>query len=318
MNRNFDISVIIATYNRDSILNQTLSHMALLDRCGLSVEFVVVDNNSTDYTEQVIKGFSGRLPIRYLFEPKPGQNSARNLALAEAELGEIIVFTDDDIKPAKNWFKAISSVSRRRNECNIFGGRIYPIWPQGNLPKWTRIRFIQELGFAAHDYDNNECFYSRGEYPSSGNFWVRRKVFEDGRRFDVAIEWSSENQIMATETMFLRKLTEQGEKILHCPDAVVGHKVTAEQLTAAYLIKRAYSWGRGMAHIRSLCRPELFRKSPALWRFARMGAVVRDGFNVATSLVPLAFKRPVKAMHAMQWMGYNIELLNITGDYKRQ
>ena len=88
---NLDISVLIATYNRAEILRQTLQSMTKLNRDGLSVEFVVVDNNSTDHTKEVIKSFTDRLPIRYLFEPRPGKNCALNKALNEVSFGEISV-----------------------------------------------------------------------------------------------------------------------------------------------------------------------------------------------------------------------------------
>jgi hypothetical protein len=118
--------------------------------------------------------------------------------------------------------------------------------------------------------------------------------------------------------MFLRKLREEGHKILYCPGAVVGHKVGTEQLTSEYLIKRAYSWGRGMAHIRPLCREELFERKPVLWRFIRVGAIMRDSFNMAKALVPLALNNPVNAMYAMQWMGYNVELMNIAKGFNKR
>lgn len=51
MSNNTDISVIIATHNRAAMLRETLESMIRLDREGLSDEFVVVDNNSSDHTK---------------------------------------------------------------------------------------------------------------------------------------------------------------------------------------------------------------------------------------------------------------------------
>ena len=52
MSQYSDISVVIATHNRAEILRQTLESMAKLNRDNLSVEFVIVDNNSTDRTKE--------------------------------------------------------------------------------------------------------------------------------------------------------------------------------------------------------------------------------------------------------------------------
>ena len=159
MSRDLDITVIIATYNRAAVLSETLEHMTKLDRRGIDAEIVVVDNNSTDNTKQVVEGFYARLPIRYLFEKKPGQNCARNRALKEAALGKIVVFTDDDIVPQRNWLQAIVSVARRWAEYSVFGGKIYIIWPIVQIPEWTKASGIRGLAFAEHDYAESECEY---------------------------------------------------------------------------------------------------------------------------------------------------------------
>jgi glycosyltransferase involved in cell wall biosynthesis len=311
-----DISVVIATHNRAAILGDTLKHMTELDRKDLNVEFVIVDNNSTDNTKGVIASFADRLPLRYLFESKPGQNYARNRALADAELGDIVAFTDDDIEPNRDWFQVIRSASGRWPQYNVFGGRIFPVWPDSNKPGWTEIRVVQELGFAAHDYADHEELYESDRYPSSGNFWVRRSLMDEGYRFDEAVEWSPTNRIMGTETIFLRHLVKNGQRVVHCPSAVVGHKITTEQVTLANLLKRAYSWGRGMAYLREFCRGKMLQETPWLWYFLRVAAIIRDSLMLAVSMVALAWGRPQRAISAMQWLGFNVELMGLAPQYR--
>ena len=101
--RPINISVIIPTYNRAETLRQTLGNITRVDGNGLSVELVVVNNNSSDHTKDVAAAFSDRLSIVYLFEPKPGKNCALNKVLNEIRLGELVVFTDDDVKPNPDW-----------------------------------------------------------------------------------------------------------------------------------------------------------------------------------------------------------------------
>ncbi len=320
MSKDLDVTVIIATHNRADILKETLEQMELLDRSGINTEFIVVDNNSTDNTKQVIESFYGRLPIRYLFEAKPGQNCARNRALAEAVLGKIVAFTDDDIVPKRDWLQTIVSVARRWAEYSVFGGKIYVIWPVNEIPKWAESSHIKSLAFAEHDYAESECEYisSLNEHPFSGNFWVRREVFDGGRRFDDSIAWHPGNRILATETAFFQELSNEGFKFFYCPDAVVGHRVMPQQMTLLYLIKRAHSSGRGIAHMQPLCRGSLFNKHPIFWRFIRVGAVVRLGFSGAISLVPLVMQKPKQMIYAVRWIGYNVESLSIAEGYKRK
>ena len=61
-----DITVIFSTYNRAEMLRQTLEAMSLVNRDGISVEFVVIDNNSQDHTGSVLEAFESRLPLTRL------------------------------------------------------------------------------------------------------------------------------------------------------------------------------------------------------------------------------------------------------------
>ncbi len=318
MTSEIDISVIIATHNRADILNDTLRHMELLDRQGINVEFVIVDNNSSDITRLIIESFMDKLPIRYLFEAEPGQNAARNRALADAPLGKIVVFTDDDIEPEKNWFQVILAVCNRWPQYNIFGGRIYPLLPDSPKPKWTELRFVQELGFALHEYDHSETLYAVEKYPSSGNMWFRRSIFDDGSRFDEAIAWHPKNRIMATETIFLKRLVEQGQRIVHCPEVVVSHKITAREITLVHLLKRAYSWGRGMTYIRGVCRKETLNKNPVYWYCIRLAALMRICLKLAIAMPALAIQKPKAAVYAMQWLGFNIEQISMVSSHNKR
>jgi len=95
-------------------LRQTLENLTRLNLENLRVEFVVVDNNSVDETQEVLSDFHDRLPLNGLLESNPSKNCALNKALAEVVLGEIVVFTDDDINPVDNWLEVIWDTSRTR------------------------------------------------------------------------------------------------------------------------------------------------------------------------------------------------------------
>ncbi len=305
------VSVVICTYNRCESLKDTLENMTRLDREGLSVEFVVVDNNSSDHTKQVIESFTERLPVRYLLEPRPGQNCARNRALKDVELGRLVVFTDDDVEPRKDWLKAIVSISERWPEYSVFGGKIYVIWPSVQIPEWAHIPYIKLLCFAEHNHAESECVYAPTENPFSGNFWVRREVFENGRLFCERIGPRPGGYIMGSESSFLKKLYEDGYRMVYSSEAVVGHHVRPEDISIYNILKRAYRYGRSIACMRPLCRQALLDNHPVLWRLVRAGAIVRLTFSLLTSLAALILKKPEKAMQTMKWIGYNVESLNI-------
>ena len=68
-----NITVILATHNRAYALTDTLEELAA-SKIADSVEWevVVVDNNSTDGTREVVEDFCRRYPgrFRYMFEPR--------------------------------------------------------------------------------------------------------------------------------------------------------------------------------------------------------------------------------------------------------
>ena len=312
MQNKTDISVIFATYNRAEILRETLEIMTRLDHKGLKVEFVVVDNNSSDGTKAVVESFKWRLPLVYLFEPKAGKNCALNKALREVKLGEIIVFTDDDVSPRKNWLTAMAECCERWPEVSVFGGRINPIWPQERPPIWAEDKGILELGFGSHDYGDKESRYENGVLPFGANLWVRREVFSGKRFYDEGIGPRPTGRTMGSETSLLRKLRDESFEMVYCPAAVIGHRIESHQLSRADIRKRAYRYGKGVARIGGVCRKGLLERQPVLWYLLRICAVIKYGTVYLGSLLfSYALWGYKKSVESMKWFAYNVECLRL-------
>jgi len=312
MSNNLDISVLIATYNRAAFLRQTLENMMRLDRDGLSVEIVVVDNNSSDRTREVVEFFSDRLPVRYLFEPRPGKNCALNKALAEVTLGRIVAFTDDDVKPQKDWFKAMLSVCERWPEYSAFGGKINVIWPNVDVPAWAEVQDIKNFGYAYHVYADGECQYAPRDTPFGPNCWVRCEVFSGNRRFNEDIGPCPKTKIMGSEVSFLLKLYQDGYRMLYSPHAVVGHCIQPEFLTEDYIKKKAIASGRCPVHVRGLEPASLFSMHPHLWRLYRTAALARSCILYLRSLSSFSHDRRIeRQVDAIRRIAYNIESLRV-------
>jgi glycosyltransferase involved in cell wall biosynthesis len=91
------ISVIIPTYNRASFLKEAIQSVLNQDYfardTSVPFEFLVIDDGSTDNTEEIVKSFRGK--VKYHFKEHGGVSSARNLGLDLAG-GEYIAFLDSD------------------------------------------------------------------------------------------------------------------------------------------------------------------------------------------------------------------------------
>ena len=312
MSRMLDISVLLATYNRAGILRETLEQFSQLDLGDLRVEFVVVDNNSKDDTSAVAESFRGRLPLRVVLCPTPGKNAALNTALAEAGLGEIVVLTDDDVTPRPNWLREIKAACDRWPDVSVFGGTIQVIWPDVRVPAWAEHPFIRSFGFAHHEYSACDAQYTNGQFPHGPNYWVRRSVFEQGRRFDEKIGPRPENRILGDETIFLKGLRDSGYEIVYAPGPCVGHRIQPEVLSADGIRSRAYTLGRGLPYLHGLPHPELLLRSRLLWRWRRRSSWMRCVTRYALAQLSLSSDaRVVRSVEAICAMASDSEALRV-------
>lgn len=97
------LSVIIPTYNRCKILKDCLEVILNQDMPKVDYEVIVVDDGSTDDTEQLVREvMKTESNVSFLKQQHGGQGVARNLALKHAK-GDIVVLIGDDIIVKKNF-----------------------------------------------------------------------------------------------------------------------------------------------------------------------------------------------------------------------
>jgi GT2 family glycosyltransferase len=85
------VSVVIPTYNRAALLPRALA--SALGQCAPGDEIIVVDDGSTDETEQAIAPFRDR--IQYLKVANGGAGKARNIGVRRAK-NALVAFLDSD------------------------------------------------------------------------------------------------------------------------------------------------------------------------------------------------------------------------------
>jgi len=87
------VSVIVPTYNRANLVSETIK--SILNQTYKNFELIVVDDGSTDNTEEVIKKFNDNR-IKYIkIDNWGGPAKPRNTGIKKAR-GEYIAFCDDD------------------------------------------------------------------------------------------------------------------------------------------------------------------------------------------------------------------------------
>jgi len=231
-NVDMDISIILCTYNRSHSLKTVLESIQRLNGSPqLSWETLVVDNNSTDATKEVVGSFvdDARGNFRYIFEGRQGKSYALNSGI-EAARGEILAFTDDDVIIDPDWLLNIKKTFVRY-DCAGIGGKIIPVLP-GKKPSWIRTDtptpFMNVLG--GFDW-GEECFQLKRSI-FGANMAFSKKVLMKHGLFRIDLGPTKENTMGKGEDSELsQRLLDRGEKLMYVSDAVIYHRVQKEKMT---------------------------------------------------------------------------------------
>ena len=157
-NGSCDVSVIISTYQRCELLAEALESVLSQDDSP-PYEVIVVDNNSTDRTNDVVTAVASRAEkqVHYLFEPRQGVSYARNTGIIKAR-APIVAFFDDDVRVARNWVATIAKAFDRSPRIDCIGGPVFPLW-ESAPPRWLTRRHWAPL--ALQDYGDREFVIDR-------------------------------------------------------------------------------------------------------------------------------------------------------------
>jgi glycosyltransferase involved in cell wall biosynthesis len=229
------ITVAICTLNRAESLRRTLDSLAAMRLPDdVDWEVVVVNNNCTDHTDEVIKAFADRLPIRREFEPERGLSHARNRAI-DAAKGHYVVWTDDDVVVDPGWLAAYVEAFRRWPEAAVFGGPIIPRFAPP-VPKWLidgEVLLHEVLSF--RDFGDADLPLSIPEkrLPFGPSFAVRA-VEQRAYRYKTSLGHGPGQQRRGEEIDVVERVLQSGATGYWVPRAKVEHCFSRAQLTTQY------------------------------------------------------------------------------------
>ncbi|KXK10478.1 MAG: putative glycosyltransferase EpsJ [Microgenomates bacterium OLB23] len=99
------ISIVIPVYNEEEYIDGCLKSL-ISQKTDAKFEVVIVDNNSTDRTVEIVQKYTSKLPLRILHEDRQGIVFARSRGFDEAK-GTILARIDADCIAPNNWIANI-------------------------------------------------------------------------------------------------------------------------------------------------------------------------------------------------------------------
>ena len=252
------LSIVIATYNRATLLLDALKSVIRQSAPAQEWECVVVNNNSSDNTSERFAEFAGEHPeynLRIVDEPNQGLSYARNRGIRES-VGEYIAIIDDDEHIAEDFVAAYIRLFDDVPEAVAAGGPIVAEYPTGR-PRWMSC--YTERPIANTMYFGEEVReFPKGRVPGGGNMALRRSAIRRYGVFDTSLGYSGESLIGGEECDLFERLQIADAKYYYVPTAVMYHIIPREKLTKEYFARLSYNVG-----VSQLRRARLYRR---VWR----------------------------------------------------
>jgi glycosyltransferase involved in cell wall biosynthesis len=282
------VSVLICTRNRAESLRATLARFFEQKFSGpYEYELVVVDNQSTDHTYQVVadfiathNGHNGHdALIRYVQEPRKGLCYARNTAVCVAS-GELIVFTDDDVLVSEDWLDEIQREFSSDPQLCLLGGRVLLAREE-----------LQRVAYQPANERQEFTYPDDGGYAMGANMAFRREVFDRVGLFDVRLG-AGRFFAGADEVELFYRALKAGYRLLYAPNVLVYHDHDRFKVDQACRLEYGYGKGCAAYLIKHSLRGDTYAMRVLYWmlltlpgRWKRKNGELDDTFHRRRALV---------------------------------
>jgi glycosyltransferase involved in cell wall biosynthesis len=242
------LTIAICTKDRPENLTRCLQSLLQLkmplEKDIQEWEILVVDNApSDDRTQTLVASMPG---VRYVREPKPGLDFARNRALKEAK-GEILAFLDDDVTVDRKWLEGLLEAWRENPDAVAVTGLVLPY----ELETEAQILFEQRGGFRrgfekiryyGPTLKGNALYpCGAGIFGAGCNMAFRREIVLKLGGFDEALDTGATLPGGGDLDIFYRVIR-AGYPLIYEPQYLVYHQHRREY---AKLSHQYWTWGLG-------------------------------------------------------------------------
>jgi glycosyltransferase involved in cell wall biosynthesis len=226
------LDVVVCTYNNAPVLDEALGAL-VGQQFTPAVEWgiLVVNNNCTDHTEEVVARHAelSPVPLTMVREPEQGLTPARLTGVASTT-GDWIAFVDDDCFVASDWIERAAEFAAAHAGCGGFGGRVVLDWEQP--PR----EFVTRYGWAFAEQEHGRE-PKRVDSLAGAGFVFRRAALEESgwpeRHF--LADRVGEKLISGGDVEMALRVGALHE-LWYNPACRLRHRIPARRMTLGYLI----------------------------------------------------------------------------------
>ncbi len=239
------VSIVIATFDRPDDLRNMLVWIRE-QRTERPVEIVLVDNHpSSGITPAVVAQFPHVVLIQ---EPRQGLAYARNAGIL-ASTGDIIVMTDDDVRPPQDWLETLIA-PLARNDVGAVTGNVLPLELETSAQRIFEIYGGLGRGFERREVDLrwfNKCKWVVPTWilGASANAAFRSSLFRNPR---IGLMHEALGPGMPSgvgeDTYLFYRILKAGYTMVYDPNAYVWHRHRTDMEAL-----RAQLYGYSKGHI---------------------------------------------------------------------
>ena len=242
------LTIVISTRDRPHYLARCLDSIRKMMTQSHSInsfiEILIIDNAPSDNrTRDVVSSFS---EVRYVCEPMPGVNSARNRALKEAR-GQLLAYLDDDVVVDPMWLSGLVEAWSENPTAAAFTGQVLPY----ELVSNAQVIFEKRGGF--RQGFKKKCYSQKLE----GHSWSPLKTWTFGVSANMAIQKDILQKLGGFDTVLgpgtlpeggddldiFYRVIRAGYSLQYSPDYLVFHQHRRQKKDLRH---QYWTWGMGL------------------------------------------------------------------------
>jgi len=237
--KEISIDIVICTYNNAPVLEKTLSAISRQKFSSrIDCRVLVVNNNCTDETPDVVKKFSASAPlsVRMIGEMVQGLTPTRLRGVNSTD-AEWIAFVDDDCLLAEDWIEQAACFATEHPECGAFGGQITLDWQAPPPP------YVQNHLYAYAGKNRGEKAKRVGWIAGAGMVLRRKALEESGWIEKQFLKDRIGRRLVSGGDMEISMRVAAAHEVWYNPKCKLQHIIPPHRITREYLRRMVFGLG---------------------------------------------------------------------------